>query len=364
MFNTSGARTRRGGSCLKDIYKTFLIYRTCTRRAPAKPVRACTLRNWCLVSHVTFEAPLHTSDLTVFTLHTSHCALHTAPFAVNTSHFTVHTSHFTLHTSHFTLHTSHFTLHTSHCTLLAPHFTLHPSSHLSSSHLIPAHLFSSHLFSYVSKAFMNHFPKKLESGAPPRKRAPRMLSAFLPALEEVVMDSEIGCHLRAGAWVKLIKVWASLRFDDLAHLRSEMVKIYDGKFAGLMKRTKTTGAGKRVKELPFFVSDEAWVAHPDWVVVGLQALGHALGGDFELVVPAGVSRPGEAFNAVMAYPEAVAWSGEVMQLLKGERFWTEHSERSTMPSGLAAPARLRRRRARRGERAWKGSRKREVVASW
>ena len=144
--------------------------------------------------------------------------------------------------------------------------------------------------------------KKLESGAPPRKRAPRMLSAFLPALEEVVMDSEIGCHLRAGAWVKLIKVWASLRFDDLAHLRSGMVKIYDGKFAGLMKRTKTTGAGKRVKELPFFVSEEAWVAHPDWVVVGLEALGRALGGDFELVVPAGVSRPGEAFNAVMAYP--------------------------------------------------------------
>ena len=112
------------------------------RRAPAKPVRACTLRNWCLVSHVTFQAPLHTSHLTAFTLHTthftlhsSHCTLHTAPFAVNTSLHTVllrlHTSHFTLHTSHFTLqssqsklHTSHSTLHTSHCTLRSPNFTL------------------------------------------------------------------------------------------------------------------------------------------------------------------------------------------------------------------------------------------------
>ena len=68
IFNdiyTSSTRTRRGGSCLKAIHKTFLIYRTCMRRAPAKPVRACTLRNWCLVSHVTFEAPLHTSHLTV-----------------------------------------------------------------------------------------------------------------------------------------------------------------------------------------------------------------------------------------------------------------------------------------------------------
>ena len=152
---TSSTRTRRGGSCLKDIYiyKTFLIYRTSMRRAPAKPVRACTLRNCCLVSHVTFEAPRHTSHLTIFTLHTAlftlhpsqstlhftlyseDSTLHTALFALQTSHFTVHTSRFTFHTSHCTLHTlSHctlhtpnFTLHTPHCTLHAPHFTLHSS---------------------------------------------------------------------------------------------------------------------------------------------------------------------------------------------------------------------------------------------
>ena len=95
---TSSTRTRRGGSCLKDIYKTFLIYRTCMRRAPAKPVRACTLRKWCLVSHVTFEAPLRTS------------------------HFSLQSSHSTLHTSHSTLHTALFTLHPSQSTL---HFTLY-----------------------------------------------------------------------------------------------------------------------------------------------------------------------------------------------------------------------------------------------
>ena len=131
---TSSTRTRRGGSYLKDIYETFLIYRTCMRRAPAKPVRACTLRKLCPASHVTLEARRHTSHLTIFTLHT-------APFAVNTSHFSlhialspIHTSHSTLHTSQSTLLTSHFTLHTSHCTLHAAHFTLH-SSH-STLHLI------------------------------------------------------------------------------------------------------------------------------------------------------------------------------------------------------------------------------------
>ena len=162
LQDTSSTRTRRGGSCLRDIYiyiyKTFLIYRTCMRHAPAKPVRACILRKWCPVSHVTCWSStshftLHTPHFKLhtphFTLHASHCTLHTSHFTVHTWHFTVHTSHFTVHTSHFTLHTSHFTVHTSHFTLhtalFTPHTshcTLHTSSHLSSSHLIPAHLFS------------------------------------------------------------------------------------------------------------------------------------------------------------------------------------------------------------------------------
>ena len=117
LIYTSSTRTRRGGSCLKDIYKTFLIYRTCMRRAPAKPVRACFVRNWCLVSHVTFEAPLHTSHLTVFTLQTTHFTQHPSQSILHTSQSPLHTSHSTLHTSHSTLHTSHSTLHTSHSTL-------------------------------------------------------------------------------------------------------------------------------------------------------------------------------------------------------------------------------------------------------
>ena len=141
------------------IYIAFLIYRTCMRRAPAKPVRACTLRKWCPLSHVTFETPLRTSHST---LHTSRCT-HASRFTVHTSHFTLETSQSALHTSHFSLlftfHIPHFTLHSSHPTLHTALFTRHTLSHLSSSHLIPAHVFSSHhLFSYVMQAFMNHFP--------------------------------------------------------------------------------------------------------------------------------------------------------------------------------------------------------------
>ena len=155
------------------------------RCAPARPVRACFVRNWCLVSHVTFEAPLRTSHLTVFTLHTthftlhsSHCTLrtshstlftlHTALFALHTSHFTLHTSQSTLHTalfalqtSHFTVHTSHFTLHTSHfslLTVLPSHSKLHTAfftPHTSHCTLHTPHFISSELFSpYPSWALL------------------------------------------------------------------------------------------------------------------------------------------------------------------------------------------------------------------
>ena len=165
---------RGGAEVALGINKTFLIYRTCMRCAPAKPVRACFLRKWCPVSHVTFEAPLRTSHFTLLTalltLHTSRFTLHTALFALHTSHFTVHTTHFsllsshstdstlhsshstlhtalfTLHTALFTLHTALFTPHTSHSTLHTPHFISsepflpYPSSSLLISSLLICHL--------------------------------------------------------------------------------------------------------------------------------------------------------------------------------------------------------------------------------
>ena len=164
LDGTSSTRKRRGGSCLKDIYKTFLIYRTCMRRAPAKPVRACT-PSPCSTSHFTLDSlhtPHYTLHTALFTLHPSqstlHFTLHTPHFTVHTPHFTVHTSHctlrtpkFTLHSPHFTLHSPHFTLLTSHCFLHTPNFTLH-TSHCT---LHTPHFISSELFlPYPSSALL------------------------------------------------------------------------------------------------------------------------------------------------------------------------------------------------------------------
>ena len=88
--DTSSTRTRRGGSCLKDIIRPFSsIELACAVRQPSACVRAfCESGALFLMSHL----KLH------FALHISLCTLHTP-------HFTLHTPHFTLRTALFALHT-------------------------------------------------------------------------------------------------------------------------------------------------------------------------------------------------------------------------------------------------------------------
>ena len=95
MLTTSSTRTRRGGSCLKDIYiyvRPFSsIELACAVRQPSPCVRAL-----CETGVV---------------LHMSHLKLHVTLHTWQSSHFTLHPSQSTLHTSHFTLHSPQSTLH-------------------------------------------------------------------------------------------------------------------------------------------------------------------------------------------------------------------------------------------------------------
>ena len=96
---------RGGAEVALRLYYIFLIYRTCMRRAPARPVRACFF----------FETVVLLSKNTTCTR--PRCN------ATPSEHF----------------------LHTSHCTLHTLHSTLQTSSHLISSELFSSHFMSSHM---------------------------------------------------------------------------------------------------------------------------------------------------------------------------------------------------------------------------
>ena len=191
--------------------------------------------------------------------------------------------------------------------------------------------------------------RKLEDKAPPVRRAPRMMSIFIPALEVVVMERRHDDMTRVAAWLKLFKLWASLRFDDLANVRRALIRDYDGKIGGVLKKTKTTGAGKRVRELPIYISEHAYVVEKDWLDTGLRILKRISTVNNEYLVCEGLSGGAMKPGKMLSYQEAVLLSVSAFDAMKGEgpaagpllpegwcRFWTEHSERSTLSSGLAS----------------------------
>ena len=116
--NALPAVPARGGA---EVALGIVIYRTCTRRAPARRVRACFVRSCCTV--VVQEHDLRRTPAQCNAKQTL------------SSHFTLHSSHFTL-----ALHTPHFI--SSH--LIWAFLT---SSRLTSSQLFSSHPISSHMSS-------------------------------------------------------------------------------------------------------------------------------------------------------------------------------------------------------------------------
>ena len=91
----------RGGAevALGSYYKTFVIYRTCMRRGPARPLRARFGRTF-------FTVVVQEQDLRTTTLYMQrHAALRAWKIAHHTALFTLD---LTLRTSHPTNNTSHF----------------------------------------------------------------------------------------------------------------------------------------------------------------------------------------------------------------------------------------------------------------
>ena len=193
---------------------------------------------------------------------------------------------------------------------------------------------------------MKELTRRLEQNAPPVRRAPRWLGCFVAPMETLVVDGAVPFEVRVCAWFKLVKLWTSMRFDDAAHLKTSELRFYDGQLLGMIHQSKTSGAGKRVRELPLYVARDAFVVHDDWLAVGFDLVKLRMPRDRTYIFPEGCFYGSRYGTSHVTYAEAVAGSARTLALLEGyngrlipsgwERFWSEHSERATVPSGLAA----------------------------
>jgi hypothetical protein len=179
-------------------------------------------------------------------------------------------------------------------------------------------------------------------------KAPQVPVTMVMALEEMVTDVTQPTYWRMLAWWRLLKVWGVLRFDDHRGLVPKRMRMSAAGLAATLVRTKTSGAGKKVEELPMFVSSEAFLRQQTWLAVGFDLWGKvSLDRDFFLCLPTSDWMGARLLQA--KYADGLAMSrgltakltfrqeeGAALILPAGvERFWSEHSERATLPSWAA-----------------------------
>ena len=202
---------------------------------------------------------------------------------------------------------------------------------------------------------MQEITRFLETASPSEIRKANMFPVkVVMAFERAVTDDSERKFVRALAWYKLVKVWGALRHSDAQGVDYGTMKLSSRGLEAVLVRTKTTGPGKSVKRVKFYISKDAWIGIPEWLGVGweiwdeLSLEASLTERDFLLPVPG--SSLESLTRKVASYADAAALSKALLSNLKsGEgpghlllpgmaAMWTEHSERATLRSWAGAAA--------------------------
>eukprot|EP00435_Cladocopium_sp_Y103_P068303 s951_g31.t1 len=201
--------------------------------------------------------------------------------------------------------------------------------------------------SQVVASVRDYVVEVLSKGSAPTKRAPRYPVVMMEAFEHLVEDESIVLGLRVVSWVKLVKLWGSLRWDDVQKIVPKELKYFGGRMTTILRTTKTTGPTKRVQELPVCISEHAFISSPFWLKTGFDLVKKHAAFARDYLLPklndslTGFRRAMATYNDISSYSAHVrrtlrrpGFQDEVIHSVMST-FWTEHSERATLPTGLA-----------------------------
>ena len=185
-----------------------------------------------------------------------------------------------------------------------------------------------------------------------KRRAPHYHGSVVAALERAVLDHALQPYKRVFCWWKLVRLWASLRFDDILHVRPQDVAFTDVGLSLTSHSTKATGAGKKVELVQGYVSVAAFIEVEGWLKVGYELLVHLAGHvprDYLLPLPTpdfGGMRNGpalyhDALNMTrtmlgeLCRPVGAGVAREVLLDPAAATFWSEHGDRAQLASWAA-----------------------------
>ena len=194
---------------------------------------------------------------------------------------------------------------------------------------------------------------QLEKVAPrERKQAVMMPVSVVQSFEQAVMNVKLNTYVRAYAWYRLLKIWGAMRFHDTMGVDFSSIRIDEFGLLCNLKRTKTTGPGKKVTIVKVFVSHNAYLIEKGWLEAGwdlwrkMAVENDTWNRDYFLQLPkVGLET---CQKKIATYSAAAAMSQALFKILEvpGEEtklleegagsVWSEHSERVTLRSWAGA----------------------------
>ena len=102
-------------------------------------------------------------------------------------------------------------------------------------------------------------------------KAPMFTVTMVIALELYVVSTRPK-YKRFLGFCLLLKLWMTLRFDDLQGLSRSRLQNTSSCLKGVLTRTKTTGPGKRILEVPCYLHSQASFSGAKWLIEGFAIL--------------------------------------------------------------------------------------------
>ena len=125
-----------------------------------------------------------------------------------------------------------------------------------------------HSSSVVRNALEEINLRLAEGSGAARRQASLIPVEIVKSLEAVVMDKQEVAYVRGYAWYKLVKVWGCARFSDTTGMPAKDARWDTDGFSAWIRRSKTTGPGKKVWTMKINVTKEAWLEQPNWLWTG------------------------------------------------------------------------------------------------
>ena len=112
----------------------------------------------------------------------------------------------------------------------------------------------------------------LEAATPRVKQAPLYTIAIMLSMELLLCTTSQAQGLRFVAFCGLLMTWLTLRADDLQHVEIKSVRLSQVGLKFCLRKTKTSGPGRKVGELFAYISRSAGLSGFDWLAEGMRLL--------------------------------------------------------------------------------------------